>query len=487
MLFNSLHYFLFAPAVIAIYFALPSRPQKLWLLFVSFYFYAVFRIPFTALLLFSIAVTHISVAGMRRFAADPDDAGDSPGRARIRKAFLWLAVIGNASLLYFFKFIDFSFTVFNQLLQLAPCDPLYAHPTGVVLPMGISFFTLQAIGYAVDVYRGTIPAGRVYSFALFLSFFPQLVAGPIMRAKDLLHQFEQEHRFTYENLRAGMGLIALGLFKKSMMADPAGEVVDRVYADPGAYGWEAIWLAAMLHALQIYGDFSGYSDIAIGTGRIMGFRIPINFNRPFLAVDMTDLWRRWHISLSSWLRDYVYIPLGGGRVSRVRTYVNVFITMFVSGIWHGAGLNFVIWGVFHALIVVLERFVFSFERIGEWYRERVPRILKIVYSFSFFSFPLLFFRARAVPEIGDAADVGFYMSGRLLGLADGAGITVPLSLVLIIVLLMGSEILNERREKFFEPLLRREGIFWTLVGVIVAYCLLLYSVTDSAPFVYFQF
>lgn len=481
MLFNSLHYFLFAPAVIAVYFALSPRLQKVWLLIVSFYFYSVFRIPFTALLLFSIAVTHIAVVGMRHYT------GESTLHLRLRKAFLWLAIVGNASLLYFFKFIDFSFDVFNQLLQLAPCDPLYAHATGVVLPMGISFFTLQAIGYAVDVYRGTIPAGRMYSFALFLSFFPQLVAGPIMRARDLLHQFEQEHRLTYDNLRAGMGLIAIGLFKKSMMADPAGEVVDRVFANPGAYGWEAMWAASMLHALQIYGDFSGYSDIAIGTGRIMGFQIPINFNRPFLAVDMTDLWRRWHISLSSWLRDYVYIPLGGGRVSRFRTYINVFITMFVSGIWHGAGLNFVIWGVFHALIVVLERFVFSFERLDVWYRERVPRVFKIAYSFSIFSFPLFFFRAQPLPGIGDAADVGMYMAGRALSFADGSGVQLPFSLMLIVFLLIGSEILIERRAEIFAPLLRREGVFWTLVGVIVAYCLLLYSVTDSAPFVYFQF
>ena len=481
MLFNSLHYFLFAPAVIAVYFALSPRLQKVWLLIVSFYFYAVFRIPFTALLLFSIAVTHIAIVGMRRYT------GETTVQLRIRKAFLWLAIFGNASLLYFFKFIDFSFEVFNQLLRLAPCDPLYAHATGVVLPMGISFFTPQAIGYAVDVYRGTIPAGRMYSFALFLSFFPQLVAGPIMRAKDLLHQFEQEHRLTYANLRAGMGLIAIGLFKKSMMADPAGEVVDRVFANPAAYSWEAMWAAGMLHALQIYGDFSGYSDIAIGTGRIMGFQIPINFNRPFLAVDMTDLWRRWHISLSSWLRDYVYIPLGGGRVSRFRTYINVFVTMFVSGIWHGAGLNFVIWGVFHALIVVVERFVFSFERLDAWYRERLPRVFKFVYSFSIFSFPLLFFRARPLSGIGDSADVGMYMAGRALSFADGQGVELPFSLLLIIFLLMGAEILIERRAEVFAPLLRIEGVFWTVVGVIVAYCLLLYSVTDSAPFVYFQF
>lgn len=481
MLFNSLHYFLFAPAVIAVYFALSPRMQKLWLLIVSFYFYAVFRIPFTALLLFSIVITHISVLGMHRWS------GDRPFDQRIRKAWLWLAILGNASLLYFFKFIDFSFDVFNSLLSLAPCDPMYAHPTGVVLPMGISFFTLQAIGYAVDIYRGTIPAGRIYGFALFLSFFPQLVAGPIMRAKDLLFQFEQEHRLTYENVRAGMGLIALGLFKKTMMADPAGEVVDRVFQSPGAYGWASIWLAAGLHALQIYGDFSGYSDMAIGTGRIMGYQIPINFNRPFLAVDMTDLWRRWHISLSTWLRDYVYIPLGGGRVSRVRTYVNVFITMFVSGIWHGAGLNFVLWGGFHALVVVLERFVFSFERINTYFRERVPRFIKVSYSFLFFSFPLFFFRARALPEIGDAADVGIFMAGRALSFAGGAMIEVPFALILPIILLMSAEICVEKREEIFEPLLRREAFFWTLVGVIVAYCLLLYSVTDSAPFVYFQF
>ncbi len=477
MLFNSLHYFLFAPAVIAIYFVLPAKAQRIWLLAVSMYFYAVFRVPFTLLLLFSIICTHFAVVMMAR------SKGDS-----VRRFFLFLAIAANASILYFFKFIDFSFDVYNRLFFLEPCDDWYADPTGVVLPMGISFFTLQAIAYAVDVYRGTIPAGRsIFSFSLFLSFFPQLVAGPIMRAKDLLHQFGEEHRFQFENFRAGTSLIILGLFKKTIVADPAGTIVDPIFADPGRFSWEYLWVAVFLHALQIYGDFSGYSDIAIGTGRIMGFRIPENFHRPFLAVDMGDMWRRWHISLSSWLRDYVYIPLGGGRVSLPRQYFNIFTTMFVSGIWHGAGLNFVLWGSFHALVVVIERFILSFPRIGALYKDGLPRPIKVFYTFVMFSFALFFFRARAVPGIGDAADVGWMMVGRALSFAGGEGLYIAPGILLPIFVLMGAEMIQEKREDFFQPMLKNNFIFWTTAGIVLGYCLLLYSVTDSAPFVYFQF
>ena len=477
MLFNSLQYFVFAPVVIGLYFALPRLPQRIFLLAASLYFYAAFRVPFTALLIFSIVATHFSVEALSRKKTP-----------RGKRMYLWLAVLSNVAILYFFKFIDFSFEVWNLLLGLEACDAIYAHPTGVVLPMGISFFTLQAMAYAVDVYRGTLPAGRsLFSFALFLSFFPQLVAGPIMRAGDLLHQFTEEHRFRLENLREGMGQILLGFYKKTIIADPAGVLVDQIFADPESYGWQALWISVFLHAMQIYGDFSGYSDIAIGTGRIMGFRSPENFRRPFLAVTMADLWQRWHISLSTWLRDYIYIPLGGGRVSMPRVYVNVFLTMFISGIWHGAGLNFVMWGTFHALVVVIERYILSFKRIDGFLKANVPLAVKRAYTFIMFCFPLFFFRGREVESIGTAAETGWVMAMRALSFAEGA---VPLpawELVAVISGLMLVEMVQERRRDAFRGLLKHSFVFWTLAGVLLAYCALVYAATDSAPFVYFQF
>ncbi|MBI3396046.1 MAG: MBOAT family protein, partial [Spirochaetia bacterium] len=365
MLFNSVHYFFFAPIAIAVFFALPSRFRNAWLLVASLYFYAVFRVPFLIVLLFSIITTHFAV---RAIAASATERG--------RKGFLLAAILANVSILYFLKYIDFSFHAWNQILHLDPCSPLYAQATGVILPMGISFFTLQAIAYAVDVYRGQIgPAKTVFHFALFKSFFPQLVAGPIMRAKDLLHQFQEEHHWKIENFEAGLRLIVLGAFKKTFVADPLGHTVDQIYGHPLEYNWISMCAGAVFHGLQVYCDFSGYSDMAIGTGRILGFQIPENFRRPFLATSLTDMWSRWHISLSTWLRDYIYIPLGGNRVAKHREYINVFVTMAVGGIWHGSDWTFLLWGLCHALTLVLERIFFANPRRKAWW-ESLPRVFR---------------------------------------------------------------------------------------------------------------
>ncbi|MCB1321323.1 MAG: MBOAT family protein [Leptospiraceae bacterium] len=477
MFFNSVDYFIFAPLVIVVFFLLRDRGQRIWLLLASLFFYAVFRVPFTALLLFSILVTYYAVRGMNRASG-----------AGLRRLYLTLAVISNLAILYFFKYIDFSIQVFNALFFLEPCDDWYLHPVGVILPMGISFFSLQAIAYAVDVYRGVIPAGTsVFQFGLFLSFFPQLVAGPSMRAQDLLDQFAEQHPFRYDNLRVGLGILALGFYKKTFIADPAGVLVDRVFGEPGAYSWEAMLLSVFLHSMQIYGDFSGYSDIAIGTARIMGFRIPMNFNRPFLSHTMTEFWNRWHISLSNWLRDYVYIPLGGNRVSIPRSYVNVFLTMVVSGIWHGSGANFVIWGLIHASAVVIERFVFSFETIRKFYQNRIPGILKILYSYTIFSLAFYWFRAQAVPGIGAPADVAWYMASRTMELAPGDSLHLPFSLLLSIISLMVVEFVQEKRAHAFDGLLKNNVFYYFLVLGILSYCLVVYTISDSVPFVYFRF
>ena len=476
MLFNSIHYFAFAPVVIGIYFLVPKRFQRAWLLVTSLYFYAVFRVPFTVLLLFSIVATYLCTRGIA-----------SSERRIVRRLFLGLAIAANLSVLYFFKFIDFSIEVWNIVLFQDPCDSLYVGPTGVLLPMGISFFTLQAMAYAIDVYRGVIPVGRsLFNFALFLSFFPQLVAGPIMRAKDLLDQFAEDHRFRYENLYPGLRQIALGCFKKTLIADPAGVAVDAVFGAPGHYSSGALWIVLMLHAMQIYGDFSGYSDIAIGTGRIMGFHIPMNFKRPFMAPTMSEFWNRWHISLSTWLRDYIYIPLGGNRVSPVRTYWNIFITMAASGVWHGAGLNYVAWGIVHALVVVIERFIFSFPRAKAFW-ERAPAFFKFLYTYMFFSFTFCFFRARAVAGIGDAFDVSLYLSHRAIFWESGQSISVEPSVLFAIALLVGYELLQERWSEHLERIMRYRRLVYAICASILGYCAVVYSISDSAPFVYFQF
>lgn len=475
MLFNSFHFFLFAPIVVFLYFFFPKKWQKGWLLIASIYFYAVFKVPFLLLLLFSILVTYYSTV-LQVKARKP----------ALKKLYLGVSIIGNLSILYFFKYIDFSFSAWNTILGFNACDSGFLQKWGIILPMGISFFTLQAISYSMDVYRGVIPIHKNLSeFALFISFFPQLVAGPILRAKDILPQFEGYKEFHKDNFYLGLRQLSWGFFKKTIIADPVAELVDLIYANPGQYDWTMMWFAAFLHAIQLYCDFSGYSDIAIGMGRILGFQIPKNFNRPFFAINLSDLWARWHISLSSWLRDYVYISLGGNRVSPPRGYMNVFITFFLSGLWHGADWAVLAWGTFHSVLIVVERFSFSFRRIKE-FMESIPRYIIWIYPFFIFTFALFFFRAKPVQGM-TGIEVAFFMIDRAFSLSQGDMVNLTLPIWIALIYLFGYDLFMEKDENYFSMIFENRSFIYTLAIVVLALCLLVYSVTVSQPFVYFQF
>ncbi|XDD48856.1 MBOAT family protein [Leptospira sp. WS92.C1] len=479
MLFNSVQYLIFAPVVILIYFWLPARFQRFWLLVVSLYFYAIFKIPFVLLLIYSIVLTYYAVKGM-----------ESSQTKFFKLLFLNLAVWGNLILLYSFKYLDFSIQAWNVLVNVGPCDSLYVPLTGALLPMGISFFTLQAISYAVDVYRGTVPQAKsLFQFGLFLSFFPQLVAGPIIRAQDMLHQFLENYTYQKENLLPGIRQLAWGLFKKTFVADPISQTIDPVFANPGGYDSISLMVSAFLFSFQIYCDFSGYSDVAIGTGRIMGYRIPENFTRPFLAQTITELWRRWHISFSSWLRDYIYISLGGNRVSVFRAYFNVFFTTFVSGIWHGADWNFIIWGACHASVMVVERFFFSFSNIKEGW-DKIPGWIKYIYTFLIFSFSMFFFRAKPSPEYGynTSLELGFAIMKRCFAFENsGQSLHVPIAVILAVLLLFGTDYLQENKQEWMEKIQLKPWVVYPLAGIMIFIGFILYSVTVSQPFFYFQF
>lgn len=475
MLFNSFHFFLFAPIVIFLYFYFPKKWQKGWLLIASIYFYAIFKVPFLLLLLFSIILTYYTTLLQVKTR-----------RLYLKKLYLFLSVLGNLSILYFFKYIDFSFSAWNTVLGLGICDPGYVNKWGIILPMGISFFTLQAISYSVDVYRGVIPIHKNLSeFALFISFFPQLVAGPILRAKDILPQFEGFKEFQKDNFYIGMRQLSWGFFKKTIIADPVSELVDLIYANPSQYDWSMMWFAVFLHAIQLYCDFSGYSDIAIGTGRVLGFRIPKNFNRPFFANNLSDLWARWHISLSSWLRDYVYISLGGNRVSPPRGYINVFVTFFLSGLWHGADWAVLAWGTFHSILIVIERYLFSFKRIRST-MESIPRYFIWVYPFFIFCFALFFFRAKPAEGM-TGIEVAFFMIERAFSFSSGITVNLSLAIWLAIGYLFTYDLFQEKDENYFEGLFNNRRLIYTTSAVVLAICLFVYSVTVSQPFVYFQF
>ncbi len=476
MLFNSVHYFIFAPLVIGFYFVLPEKAKRWWMLLASLYFYGIFRIAFLLLLFLSVTFTYIAAIGIE----------DHHNR-KVKGAFLILAIGVNLGLLYVFKYLDFSLRAFNALGQLTPCSPFYAQAVGILLPLGISFFTLQSIAYAVDVYRGELRATRnIVDYTLFISFFPQLVAGPIMRAKDLMHQFQEKHPFQVENLKAGLLLIAAGIFKKTFVADRAGELVDTVFQNPSQYDWLTMWISVFLHTLQIYGDFSGYSDIAIGTGKILGFQIPLNFERPLLAESVTDIWRRWHISLSTWLRDYIYIPLGGSRVSPFRSYMNLAITWLVAGIWHGADWTFLLWGLVNAVAIMGERVLFRSRSLKSVYF-KLPRFLRSFYAVGVFSFALFFFRAHPVAGFHEGYQVSFYMIMRAFTFAPGELLLPAVPVILLTLILLLLESAQEWSMEWMKRLEQNRVIPWVAASALILVSGIVYSVSVSPQFIYFQF
>lgn len=383
MLFNSLPFLIFFPCVFVLYYALPFRFRKYMLLIASYYFYMCWKPEFIVLILLSTLVDYFCGLGMVRY----------PGRKR------WLlatSLVMNLGLLFFFKYLNFFGETLTALCR-AVSIPFSAPALNIILPVGISFYTFQTLSYTLDVYKGRLKPERDFvTFALFVSFFPQLVAGPIEKASNLLPQLKEEHRFTYENASWGAKLMAWGFFKKMVVADQlAILIVDPVYQNLGSYEGGILVLATCAFAFQIYCDFGGYSDIARGCARMMGIRLMENFRRPYFAVSVTDFWRRWHISLTSWFREYIYIPLGGNRRGAAKKCLFVWITFTLSGLWHGAEWSFVLWGVLYALLMDLE-FLLG---VGKP-RKRHPAVhmLQCLITFLIVCFLWVFFRAANIGE-----------------------------------------------------------------------------------------
>ena len=341
MLFNSLQFIVFFPIVVAAYFALNAKYRWILLLLASYYFYMCWSYKYIVLIMISTVVDY--VAGILMYKLE---------KQRARKLLLLASLTTNLGLLFFFKYfnffgdsINFVFERFNIFARV----PAYEY----LLPVGISFYTFQTLSYTIDIYRRKQkPEYHFGRFALFVSFFPQLVAGPIERSVNLIPQFRQDFKFEYERVKEGILLMVWGFFKKVVIADRLAEYVNLVYNNPADFAGLQNVIATFFFSFQIYCDFSGYSDIAIGSALIMGYRLMTNFRRPYFAASIGEFWHRWHISLSTWFRDYVYISLGGNRVVKWRYYYNLFITFLVSGLWHGAEWTFVIWGAIHGFYTV---------------------------------------------------------------------------------------------------------------------------------------
>jgi alginate O-acetyltransferase complex protein AlgI len=349
VIFNSFTFFIFLGIVLPVFYFLPGKKSKnLFLLAASYFFYGYWDWRFCSLLLLSTVFDFLMVRAMT-----------STNDESRRKMLVSLSIISNLSILGIFKYFNFFTESFQDLCMQLGGKVDYFH-LSIILPVGISFYTFQSLSYSIDVYRRRVaPTRNFIDFALYLAFFPQLVAGPIERAKELLPQLSKNLYPSRLQVEQGIVLIITGLFKKVIIGDTAGRYVDHIFSQPGIYKSPELLCALILFGVQIYADFSGYSHIARGTAKLLGVELMKNFNQPYFSRSVTEFWRRWHISFSTWLKDYLYIPLGGNRKGKFRTYVNLVLTMLLGGLWHGASWNFVIWGTLHGLYLAIDKYFFG--------------------------------------------------------------------------------------------------------------------------------
>lgn len=490
MLFSNYEFLLFFPIVIGLFFALPPRWRCPLVLAASYVFYMWWRIDYALLLVVSTIVDYI--VGLRMGQLDTRSA---------RFKYLLLSLSVNLGLLFTFKYFGFFRESVGAAARLAGGD-LALPALDVLLPVGISFYTFQTLSYTIEVYRGKVrPERNLPRFALYVSFFPQLVAGPIERPQRLLPQLSLAHGFDYARVADGLKLIAWGLFKKVAIADRLALVVDRVYANPAEFGGVHLSIATICFAYQIYYDFSGYSDIAIGAAKVMGVDLMTNFDRPYAARSIPEFWRRWHISLSTWFRDYIYIPLGGRRVSIPRWYVNLIIVFVVSGLWHGAAWTFVIWGAIHGIYMVVSAATARARealarRIGISGRPRLHAAFQRGVTFAMVCLAWIFFRAEgfsdAVSIIGRLhTGWGELLSGGVAAFESAAAALgpyarhVPIGLVLAALVERVSYL--ERGNATRSLMTDRPAALRWAFYVLLIVGLLNLGVSQEIPFIYFQF
>lgn len=391
MLFNSLQFLIFFPVVTFLYFMLPYRFRWFLLLISSCIFYMAFIPKYILILAITIIIDYIAGIYIEK------------SNGRNKKVFLIISIISTCAVLFVFKYLNF----FNSNFSVIARFFHWKYPIGVlniILPIGLSFHTFQSLSYVIEVYRGNQKAEHHFGiYALYVMFYPQLVAGPIERPYSLLHQFYEKHNFEYRKVADGLKLITWGIFKKVVIADRAAVFVQQVYGNPFDYHGLSLILATIFFAFQIYCDFSGYSDVAIGAAWVMGFKLMDNFNRPYSAVSIAEFWKKWHISLSSWFRDYVYIPLGGNRVIKARWFFNIFITFLLSGLWHGANWTFVIWGVLNGVYIIVGRITKGFREklfdlIGLNFLPSFRKVLQVLGTFSLVTFSWIFFISKDLKD-----------------------------------------------------------------------------------------
>ncbi|RAK62734.1 MBOAT family O-acyltransferase [Hymenobacter edaphi] len=472
MLFNSVEFLVFFVVVTVVYWALPHRFRWIHLLVASCGFYMAFIPVYLLILLFTIAIDY--VAGIQIEQA----------QGRRRKQFLVLSLVANLGVLAVFKYYNFFIDNVNDLLDSLHITHHALPYLSIILPIGLSFHTFQAMSYTIEVYRGNFRAERHLGlYALYVMFYPQLVAGPIERPQNVLPQFHEVKRFDFTQTLIGLQRMLWGIFKKVVVGDVMAEYVNSVYNHYEVHSSWSLLLATYAFAVQIYCDFSGYSDIALGSAQVMGFRLMENFRMPYFAKSVTEFWRRWHISLSTWLRDYLYISLGGSRLGRWLTYRNLMLTMLLGGLWHGASWNFVIWGFLNGLYLSVEKLlgvrVEATEQLPWW-----SKLLRIGLTFHLICLTWVFFRAQSFEQ---ALFIVRHIVEQVPGtsLAWEPGTAGPLLLGLGLLLLVEYGYLRGRNTEAIMP--HRTWTRPLAFSLALTLLIICFGVSTGEQFIYFQF
>ena len=489
MLFNSVDFLVFFALVITISVIIKNKNFSHIFLVVASYFFFYFSNNFLiSLLIFSTMLDY--------YIAKEIWSTNSKSK---KKRLLLISIIGNLGLLGLFKYADFGISQFNELFKLIGLNeiPLLE----IVLPVGISFYTFQTLGYTIDVYRGQLaPAKSFKEFALFVAFFPQLVAGPILRASNFLPQIREKfsHLDTKNylkqiliqrtNLKVGLTLMSFGFFKKMFFADNIAPFVDEIFLNPVGLDSFVILLGTIGFGIQVYCDFSGYSDIAIGAALILGFKVPQNFNFPFFATSPTEFWRRWHISLSTWVRDYVFYPMLNFKSSKLRLFVSVFATLFLIGIWHGAGWNFVIFGIVHGLYVGIEtaiRSIFPSLQNNSFLKSRFGKIISILSTQYLILIGFLIFRVHNLEHLSYSVQKLIFIDLEINGVSSFIlEHKFPLFLMMLFVII---HFISFRNPKMLDKISNLRLTYWVIFLIIVFTSIIFFSDTNPRDFVYFRF
>lgn len=498
MLFHSLKFLIFFPIVVLIYFIIPGKLKTFWLLLASYYFYMSWNVKHTLLIACSTIVTWVGGLLLGRCRT----------RGRSAKAILVIGIFINLGILAFFKYFDFMIGNLNAVLVKTGFAPV-RKPFDFILPVGISFYTFQALGYMIDIYRRDIePETNLIRYALFVSFFPQLVAGPIERSKNLLGQIRAirdmrfKKLFDYERIAEGLVLMLWGFFQKLVIADRLCIVADQVYGSWYFYGTVELIVATAAFSIQIYCDFASYSTIAMGAAKVMGFTLMENFRTPYFSKSIQEFWRRWHISLSTWFKDYLYIPLGGSRCGAVRRYLNLIVTFLVSGLWHGASWHYVCWGAIHGIYQTVGMMTEGVRRrlrkkAGVDVRAFGYRAGQIAVTYVLTLFALIFFRSESlhsaagfVKRIVTKPDLWAITDGTLGELGLGYAEWLILAVALLILLLVS--LIREYKNETLDLFLSRQSIWfrWLVIVILFSFIFLfgMYGPDyDESQFIYFQF